>query len=93
MKAYVGPRTVGPYLTVKVQPAVLVSVGVGHHLVDVLLGQRLPGPMDDVTKLLTIDETVAISAHPNKTAYPGRLNAYCRKPYCSYCIYYILIIS
>jgi len=66
VQAYLGPSTVGPHLTVKVQPAVLVSVGVGHHLVDVLFGQRLPGPMDDVTELLTIDESVAVSMHTHK---------------------------
>merc|ERR1719244_2445887 len=45
---------------VKVEPSILVAVRVVHDLIDVLLGQVLPSSMNDLTKLLAVDEAVTI---------------------------------
>lgn len=52
-------------LTIKVNLGVFVGVRLSKHLINVLLGDRLPSKTKDIPKLLPVDKTVPVPAERN----------------------------
>lgn len=52
----------GPLLTIKVDATVIVLVGVLHHVLYVLISDRLSGGSQDLTQFLNVNEPIRIPA-------------------------------